>query len=467
MNLQRRKGTNVQSRWKIFGSRSTACLVIFFMLYVIGMICFLPTLNDEQKATKIRTAADNIRRKEKAFVGHVKDETHAWKEDIKKLRRGVRDEIEIDLMDKAHSEYIKNHRPFKKSHAGKIGAKHSSRIVVMDKAQSEHNKSIMNKNKKAPLKPNKVIDRVPVSKIEDTVKKDTTGFIVLGMHRSGTSMLSGLLVEGFGYKTGGPVIQPAYDNEKGFFELIPAVLQNDEFMYEQHINWAGGVGNYDAARAIRALKAKKINFEKGRRALKVLNNPNLVPWLQKDPRMCITLRTWLPLLDSKPAVIFTYRNPLEVAMSLAKREGGFTLMRGLKLWLAYNKAAVQNSSDLCVVRSSNNDVLKDPLNVTKKISKELTTKCGVPAPPSEITQEIVDGFVDPTLQHNKRKLEKKNAGKKVLKTFNGNCDVFEFKSKLPGIRQEKEKEIYLKAMKVYCDFESGDAYSDDYEWPEF
>lgn len=31
---------------------------------------------------------------------------------------------------------------------------------------------------------------------------DTLGFIVLGMHRSGTSMLSGLLVKGFGYDTG-------------------------------------------------------------------------------------------------------------------------------------------------------------------------------------------------------------------------------------------------------------------------
>ena len=34
----------------------------------------------------------------------------------------------------------------------------------------------------------------------------TPGFMVLGMHRSGTSMLSGLLVKGFGYETGGPLI---------------------------------------------------------------------------------------------------------------------------------------------------------------------------------------------------------------------------------------------------------------------
>ena len=32
------------------------------------------------------------------------------------------------------------------------------------------------------------------------------GFMVLGMHRSGTSLLSGLLVKGFGYETGGPLI---------------------------------------------------------------------------------------------------------------------------------------------------------------------------------------------------------------------------------------------------------------------
>ena len=33
-----------------------------------------------------------------------------------------------------------------------------------------------------------------------------TGFMVLGMHRSGTSMLSGLMATGMGYVTGGPLI---------------------------------------------------------------------------------------------------------------------------------------------------------------------------------------------------------------------------------------------------------------------
>lgn len=114
--------------------------------------------------------------------------------------------------------------------------------------------------------------------------KETGGFIVLGMHRSGTSMLAGLLVEGFGYKPGEPLIQPAYDNEKGFYELIPAVLQNDIFMSAQHIDWATNVRSYDADLALKDYNKGLIEFEKGEKALKVLNDKANRPYLQKDPR---------------------------------------------------------------------------------------------------------------------------------------------------------------------------------------
>ena len=42
------------------------------------------------------------------------------------------------------------------------------------------------------------------------------------MHRSGTSVLGGLINK-MGLKTGGPLIAPAEDNEKGFFERIDVV----------------------------------------------------------------------------------------------------------------------------------------------------------------------------------------------------------------------------------------------------
>lgn len=178
------------------------------------------------------------------------------------------------------------------------------------------------------------------------------------------------------------------------------------------------------------------------------------------------MRTWLPLLNTKPAVIFTYRHPLEVAMSLQKRQG-FALWRGLRLWIQYNKAAIINSADLCRVYSSNNALLADPLNETKRIAAELTSKCHVPAAPKMIDQDVVNNFVDNTLQHNKNKLKHRAEEKPVLETHHGNCVVKDFDSReIKGSAEQKlEMKTYLIAMKMYCDFESGDAYKDDYEWP--
>ncbi len=53
---------------------------------------------------------------------------------------------------------------------------------------------------------NNVATNIIATDMGQTQNIKTPGFVVLGMHRSGTSMLSGLLVKGFGYETGGPLI---------------------------------------------------------------------------------------------------------------------------------------------------------------------------------------------------------------------------------------------------------------------
>jgi hypothetical protein len=293
------------------------------------------------------------------------------------------------------------------------------------------------------------------------------GFVVLGMHRSGTSMLAGLLVKGCGYNVGGPLIGSAFDNEKGFFERIDVVLQNDLFMNKQGIGWSQGVKDYNADLALEHKKDGSVKFKEGERALAFLNNPSKAPWLQKDPRMCITLPTWLKLLNNEPAAVFTYRHPLEVAMSLKKREKNFELEHGLRLWMLYNLRAIQNTEKLCRVLSSNDAILQNPLEEVQRISNELSSKCGVPSPPHKITQEDVDEFVDPELQHNKKNIEATNKEKKVIEEHDG-CKVYEYESNKKDGSPEKEREmsLYKKVMKMYCDFGSGKAYEPDYEWPE-
>jgi len=292
--------------------------------------------------------------------------------------------------------------------------------------------------------------------------KQRKGFVVLGMHRSGTSMLSGLLVKGMGYNVGKPLIEPAFDNEKGFFELLPIVLQNDEFMSKQNVGWSYNVLNFDYKKALEQKKLGKVKFKEGQRGLPFLNDPKNAPWLQKDPRMCITLKTWLELLNSEPAVIYTYRHPLEVAHSLEHREG-FDVEHGLRLWIAYNMRALQNSLNLCIVYSSNEKLLANPKDEVQRLSHELVHKCNVPAPPNELTQDAVDIFVDPKLQHEKKKKKNEDG---ILDQY-GDCVVPKYESKfgLGSRKQLDEEKMYRIAMKIFCDLKSGAAYSADYEWP--
>jgi hypothetical protein len=248
------------------------------------------------------------------------------------------------------------------------------------------------------------------------------------------------------------------------------VLQNDEFMQAQGSGWSWNVLDYDPEKALEHKSQGTITFAEGKTALKFLNNhQKTLPYLQKDPRMCITLPTWLKLLDDEPAIVFTYRHPLEVAMSLKHREEGFTMEHGLRLWIAYNMRALQYSRGLCRVFSTNEAVFKDPSREVQRIKDELTTRCNVIPPPTvKIPVEVVNAFVDPKLQHNKKGADTDKDKQKVLKDFGNGCFALDFQSDYEdkSANRRAEVEMYLMAMQVFCDMEKGLAYEEGYIWPD-
>ena len=288
--------------------------------------------------------------------------------------------------------------------------------------------------------------------------------MVLGMHRSGTSMLTGLLYMAGGYTFGGHLHQ-GKANVKGFFERFDVVGQNEKFFKSQGITWNKNVLNFDWEKALGDKESGDIPFNGGNRFFRFTRDEENVPWLQKDPRMCITLKAWLKLMDEEPAILFTYRHPLEVALSLNKAFRNVDVTRGLKLWIAYNTRAIQNSRGLCIVRTSNPAVIADPLAELQRISDELTSKCGVAAPPHPVKQEEIDKFIDPNLQHYDASNKEE---RKILQTYNNkSCVAYTFESKhKEGTQKYKEEQLtYVKAMRIYCDLESGKAYEADYKWP--
>ena len=101
----------------------------------------------------------------------------------------------------------------------------------------------------------------------------------------------------------------------------------------------------------------------------------------------------------------------------------------------------------------------------QRIADELTTKCHVPAPArARLTQAAVDDFVDRQLQHSKEQREAERAQKEVLEVH-GECEVYDYDSdhEEGTIQHEREAQLYLKAMELYCDLQSGKAYEEGYD----
>jgi len=430
------------ANYLVFGFTSTICLGLFIFIYILVLVILWPLLEastpdsipDESARDYIHNLHIPPSLKEIAHVPgkkELREVTSNLRKKLTQFRQG-RGITDANLLEQAVAEYEASQKESKEIHLRKNGAKANN---------NDAGKSIL-------------------------AGSHRNGFMILGMHRSGTSMLGGLLHRSAGYIVGGPLIGSSFDNEMGFFERIDIVLQNDEFMNRQKISWVSNVVSYDWEQALKDKESGAVTFDEGSRGLPFLNDPKNAPWMQKDPRMCITLKTWLKLMNDEPAIVFTYRHPLEVAHSINKRDDSIAIETGLRLWIVYNMRAIQNSRGLCMVKSSNEAILGDPLGEVQRIADELTSKCVVPAPPNRITQEEIDKFIDPKLQHNKKKA---TTGQEVIETYNdGKCNIHSYISKEEEgtPTYEREHGLYLKAMRIYCDFQSGAAYEEDYVWPK-
>jgi len=146
------------------------------------------------------------------------------------------------------------------------------------------------------------------------------GVVILGMHRSGTSLLIGLLQE-YGYQLGDVSNQTSRFKPTGTKENLAIRRVNNEILQLNGCSWNHPIENLIINEVI-ANKMKDISLKKNK-------------WAVKDPRMVLTYDYWSPYLP-KHKLIATIRSPLEVARSL-KLKNGLPLKEGIEVWFIYNK----------------------------------------------------------------------------------------------------------------------------------
>ncbi len=154
-------------------------------------------------------------------------------------------------------------------------------------------------------------------------------YIVLGMHRSGTSLVAGVLSKiGVFLGDKNNLLLQTVENPLGYFENNEVVLINDDILKFFGGTWDSiptlQYGWHRDARltSIRERIASFVESMESRHA----------PWGIKDPRMGITLPLWQEYLPEDTCYIITHRNPIEVIQSLQKRNNDIAVQNFFSLW---------------------------------------------------------------------------------------------------------------------------------------
>ena len=216
---------------------------------------------------------------------------------------------------------------------------------------------------------------------------------VLGMHRSGTSALSGLLSL-LGAAAPRTLMAPTKDNPRGYFESTEIMKANDRILSSAGSRWNDwGPFNPDwfdsgVAAQFREQLPALVEREFGDAPLLLI----------KDPRICRFFPFWqesLAALDIDSRVVIPLRHPLEVARSLEARDK-FGRNRSLLLWLRHklDAEAASRGTPRTFVRYES--VIDDWKGVGRKIEKALGLKW---AKWSGDTEMKIEEFLSPEHKH--------------------------------------------------------------------
>lgn len=203
------------------------------------------------------------------------------------------------------------------------------------------------------------------------------------MHRSGTSMIAGLL-QLCGVFLGQNLLGQAKSNSKGHFEDRNFLQFNIDLLKASGGSWD------KPPRTI--MQTGPLFEQKMTEFISSWPKSRIVAW--KDPRACLTLHIWKRLIEPEETRIILVTRPAdEIAKSLNKRNN-FSLERGEVLAFQYQKNALMNIDKVKVKWRA----AHYPLFLThlKKELKELLKFLGLEMP--ENTGDL-ERFVEPSMRH--------------------------------------------------------------------
>jgi len=161
----------------------------------------------------------------------------------------------------------------------------------------------------------------------------TAPVIIIGMHRSGTTMLTNLLHD-YGVFMGSQMEQNS--EAIGFLKINESLLRSSNASWSNPLSYQHNKFNAEDILNILNKKSFIKTYSGGNENL---FQDNLWGW--KDPRNTLTIELWKEIFPDA-RIIHIYRNPIDVANSLMVRENRFTSNGKLKWYFNVLKNYIKN-----------------------------------------------------------------------------------------------------------------------------
>jgi hypothetical protein len=228
--------------------------------------------------------------------------------------------------------------------------------------------------------------------------------VILGMHRSGTSLVTRLVsLLGLAVCRDSDLLVGYKGNPRGHWESRSLIDFDDRLLEELGGTWFCPplLGERETSRTL---------DRHGAEALHELEHAHpRHPWVWKDPRACVLMPFWSAVLGPRAAYVLVVRHPFEVSESLARRNG-CTSAFSLALWERYTREALLGAAGRPMIVSTYDGVLADPVGWCERLIAFLA-ELGLTLPP--VDWDVLGAYAMDGLRHSRRSWEELGAGPSI------------------------------------------------------